>query len=58
MIDVSRFVGDGSQLSMKPLAEHDRPGGGEANGMNTEQGAGDGASLPDPKVVLETYTLA
>ena len=53
MIDVSWFIGDGPQLSMKPLAEHDRPSGREADGMNTEQGTGDRASLPDPNAALE-----
>ena len=53
VIDASWFICDGPQLSMKPLAERDRPSGREANGMNTEQGTGDRASLPDPNAVLE-----
>ena len=57
VIDVSWFIGDGPQLSMKPLAERDRPSGREANGMNTEQGTGDRASLPDPNAVLDPSTV-
>ena len=45
VIDVSWFICDGPQLSMKPLAERDRPSGREANGMNTEQGTGEPPSL-------------
>ena len=57
VIDVSWFICDGPQLSMKPLAERDCPSGREANGMNTEQGTGDRASLPDPNAVLEAQSL-
>ena len=50
---VSRLIRDGPQLSVKPLAERDRPRGREANGVNAEQSTGDRAGLPYPNAVLE-----
>ena len=53
VIDVSRLIRDGPQLSVKPLAERDRPRGREANGVNAEQSTGDRAGLPYPNAVSE-----
>ena len=57
VIDVSRLIRDGPQLSVKPLAERDRPRGREANRVNAEQSTGDRAGLPYPNAVLEARSL-